>query len=276
MENNLLKIDTESLAQVAVKLIETFSNGISGLYKPLQKYLMAIVESKKLILENKTKIKIVKENVTFLENELKDCTPRDLRTMNNLIVILSQSLSNLPTPTTDLQISDEWMAMFIDYAKDISDDEIRVIWSNLLSKETASPGSYSKRTMSVLKNLEKQEAEWFVECAAFVIDFKIPTQIFQNYDFNKIQTLIDCGLLNATECTAEIDDSSAVLKGKTAGLSIEKGFRSAISFNCFTLTDAGAQLWNIIDVRTDEGRLKEIKNTIETTYKGSTITIVNI
>ena len=105
-----------------------------------------------------------------------------------------------PSQLPDTLPSNDWSALFYDSAKDCSDDDIRVIWSKILAGEIKSPGSYYKRILTNLKQMERHEAEWFVKLCKYVIEDTYVPELVLNEDlfsFNEYQLLVDCGLLNA-------------------------------------------------------------------------------
>lgn len=60
-------------------------------------------------------------------------------------------------------IDHSWFLKWSDCASEQSDDEMRVIWGNLLAGELEQSGSYSKRTMSVLADMSLDDANAFSE-----------------------------------------------------------------------------------------------------------------
>ena len=63
----------------------------------------------------------------------------------------------------------DWLARFIDCAKDVSDDEMRLIWSRILSGELNKPNSISVMTLETLRNMSRCDAETFHKLANFTV-----------------------------------------------------------------------------------------------------------
>ena len=79
--------------------------------------------------------------------------------------------------TIDEKVSNEpvdkdWMNRFLNIAEDISDNELQELWARVLAGEVKHPKSYSLRTLEVLKNISKEEAEIIVKNAVFVYEMK--------------------------------------------------------------------------------------------------------
>ena len=64
----------------------------------------------------------------------------------------------------------DWPARFFTDVQDISSDELQKIWSKILAGEVRQPGSTSLRTLSLLKNMSKTDAEVFRVLCRYVIN----------------------------------------------------------------------------------------------------------
>lgn len=56
----------------------------------------------------------------------------------------------------------DWITRFFRIAEDISTDQMQTLWGKILAGEVKKPGSYSLRTLDLLKNITHKEAELFV------------------------------------------------------------------------------------------------------------------
>ena len=59
------------------------------------------------------------------------------------------------------EVDDDWLYTFRDSVKNISSEDLQVIWAKLLADEIQSPSTYSLRTLNILKNMSRQEAQMF-------------------------------------------------------------------------------------------------------------------
>ena len=55
----------------------------------------------------------------------------------------------------------DWTARFFNEVQDVSSDDMRTIWAKILAGEVERPGSTSARTLTVLKNLDRESARLF-------------------------------------------------------------------------------------------------------------------
>ena len=56
----------------------------------------------------------------------------------------------------------DWTARFFRIAEDINTEQMQTLWGKVLSGEVKHPGSFSLRTLDILKNISQNEAETFV------------------------------------------------------------------------------------------------------------------
>jgi len=103
----------------------------------------------------------------------------------------------------------DWIARFFNTAETISSDELQRLWGRILAGEIKRPGSFSLRTLDLLKNITQQEAELFVKLSSFVIRagefYFVPGaktllgEIKDGISIVDIVTLQDAGLLSPGE-----------------------------------------------------------------------------
>ena len=197
-------------------------------------------------------------NIAYLKNECaKEINEvihsrRDVREISNIVSVYSFAINELKklSGVGFENLAPDWATAFYDSAKDSSDEEIQVLWGKFLAGEIAHHGKFYKRTLSILKNMESIEAKHFVELVPLLIAKEtVPVFIFQNNEFfqyNDLQTLMDCGIVNSSEGTSTY---------KTLGDMKISGFNlvalnndvNEISIDSFSLTDAGLQLCQLID-----------------------------
>src|SRR5690606_2950141 len=59
---------------------------------------------------------------------------------------------------------------FFEKSKLISDEEMQLLWSRILSEEANFPGTFSKRTLAILSSLDKADAILFQKLCSFCWD----------------------------------------------------------------------------------------------------------
>lgn len=100
-------------------------------------------------------------------------------------------------------------ARILDIAQDISDEAAQTLWGHILAGEVKQPGSFSLRTLDILRNLSPTEAQYFKKAADFTLrnqgscfisltPLGLSNEILGNfYEFKyaHIISLVDCGLI---------------------------------------------------------------------------------
>ena len=75
----------------------------------------------------------------------------------------------------------DWTARFFNCVQDVSSEDMRKLWTKLLSGEVEEPGRTSLRTLDILRNLTKEDARIFRD----ICDFTIADSIFYPAEHQK-------------------------------------------------------------------------------------------
>lgn len=112
----------------------------------------------------------------------------------------------------------DWFIRFYETVGNISDNEIQKIWAKILAGEINNPHSFSLKTIDVLKNIGKEEAELFNHISSKCFSFGNDCLALPNYrsymerseiTYAMIMFLSELGLMyNSATITLEIPISS--------------------------------------------------------------------
>ena len=61
----------------------------------------------------------------------------------------------------DQEPDNDWTARFFNYIQDVSSEEMQFLWAKVLAGEVERPGNISVRSLSILRNLDRADAELF-------------------------------------------------------------------------------------------------------------------
>ena len=64
-------------------------------------------------------------------------------------------------------MDDDWVANLFDKCRIVSDDEMQSLWARVLAGEANTPGTYSKRTVNLLSDFDKSDADLFTKLCGF-------------------------------------------------------------------------------------------------------------
>ncbi len=232
--------DLAGLSEPLKKLIEVVSQGIGAMSKPylIKKTADAKAYEIKVIAEaikdnqqNLKKIGFDDEKLSLMsldEKTLQNELTLEERTQNrvefqeqkkqkNIENITQKAAENLENESkvSDEPVDEDWTSRFFSYAEDISNEEMQELWARILAGEVKRPKSFSLRTLDILRNLSKEEAQVFMKFASlhvksgdncFILNFKNEKLLEEKYglNFNDRLLLEELGFLTANDLQIEL------------------------------------------------------------------------
>jgi Protein of unknown function (DUF2806) len=99
---------------------------------------------------------------------------REVRRQQNIESITLKAVDELPPPEqiSDEKVSEDWTTRFFEECQDISDEQMQRIWSRMMAGEVTRPGSFSPRTLSVVRDLTKSDANLFTKLCRLLGSFQ--------------------------------------------------------------------------------------------------------
>lgn len=199
---NTVKVEIDLTKPVTI-LIEKISNGVGILYEPSRIKRKAIAEGEAKIILAEAQIKASSIEKRAIERLVKE----EVKKQENIESVISRALPDVSTTATPENIEDDWLFNFFDKSKIVSDKEMQDAWARLLASEANSPGTFSKRTINLLSELDKKDAMLFTRLAQFtvliynghIIPFvdKIQDEMYSKngINFESVQHLDSLGLI---------------------------------------------------------------------------------
>ena len=193
---------------------------------------------------------------------------RQQRQLDNVADIMSFAAQDLKLieNVSENPVDVDWASRFFDYAKDCSDDKIKILWGKILAGETASPGNYNKRTLNILHDIEPIEAQYFVEVCPFVFDYYVIDSIFKDntFPYGKMLSLMECGLFAQARSGRSYSEGTLLsIKGKTLCLNGPVLDKNVDFYSGYSMTDAGTQIFEIIQADSNRGYLTQIQQDLK-------------
>ena len=191
-------INLSGLAKPADTLIRKISSAASILYG-LEK--IAEAEAKAALITARSEIEI-----TDLQRRAANrWMAEEAQRQKNMEDITAKALPQLNEGAKPDSMDNDWISNFFDKCRIVSDDEMQGLWSRVLAGEANAPGSYSKRTVNFLSDLDKTEAELFNKLCGFgwqienvvplVFDFQAEIYNRHGIHFNALSHLASIGLV---------------------------------------------------------------------------------
>lgn len=105
---------------------------------------------------------------------------QESRKQANIESITYQAAKMLPDEAKPEALDEDWLTHFFKQCDSVSDKDMQLVWSKVLSGEANSPGSFSKRTINFLSTIDKKDAELFTSLGQFVWTFGTPEPFLYN------------------------------------------------------------------------------------------------
>lgn len=156
-------VNLGDLTRPATVLIEKISDAIGGAFLPYQikRVAKAEAEAEKIKALANIEISEIQRRalVRLIEEEGKK--------QENIEDITAQALPGLQEDAKPEDIENDWLANFFEKCKLISDKEMQSLWARLLAGEANKPGTFSKRTVEFIHDMDKSDAQLFTNLCSF-------------------------------------------------------------------------------------------------------------
>ena len=153
----------KALATPANTLIEKISNAIGAVFEPHQIVRLAKAESKAAIIKANTQIELTDIQRRAMHRMLEEETRKQINIEN----VTKNALPYVQENAEPDKISNDWVINFFEKSQNTTDEEMQNLWSKLLAGEANTPGKFSKRTVNLLADLDKKDAELFTSLCSF-------------------------------------------------------------------------------------------------------------
>jgi hypothetical protein len=194
-------VNLGELSKPADTLIKKVSKAVGGIFAPYQTKRMAKAEAEAAIIQTEAKIKITEIHRRAMHRFIEEEAQRQ----QNIEDITAKALPQLEDKADPDSIEDDWVTNFFDKSRIVSDDEMQGLWARVLAGESNAPGSYTKRTVNFLGDLDKTDAEMFAKLCGFgtmfagvsPLVFDVEHDIYNSngVDFGTLSHLVSIGLV---------------------------------------------------------------------------------
>lgn len=185
--------DLVGLSKPLMRLVEVISGGVDTVSKPyfikktaeakayeIRVIAKAMAETQQLLTHSAYedgKIKIISpesqsESTPSLANRATlRVQHQEMRQQQNVEAVCANAAEDLKNESSVPEDKPElgWVSRFMSIVADISADELQYLWGKILAGEIKSPGSFSLRTLDVLRNLSAKDAEAFAKLGNYIL-----------------------------------------------------------------------------------------------------------
>ena len=163
-ETSYSLVNLGPLSKPADTLIKKISNLVGGVLVPHQIKRVAEAEAMAAMIEAESEIQITDLQRRAAYRWMKE---EEIR-QENMEEITTKAIPLLNDDAKPDAMEDDWIANFFAKSRIVSDNEMQEMWARVLAGEANAPGTYSKRTVNFLSDLDKVEAEVFAKLCGFV------------------------------------------------------------------------------------------------------------
>ena len=270
-----------TLSKHASTLIEKVSDAVGGLCAPWQIKRVRKSEAKGEAAAALIKATSDIETTDLHQRAVRRSILEEAQQQKNMEAILTKAVPQLNEKAKPESMENDWIVNFFDKSRIVSDDEMQRLWSRLLAGEANAPGTYSKRTVNFISDLDKDEANLFTQFCGFVAQtimdsgfleplplvFDDGAKIYetQGIDFMGLQHLDSIGLIKFESSTGlHLKDlpKRVVFSygGRPLVLVMEKDTNNTLEIGKTLLTRIGKELFPICGSKPLEGFLEYVKD----------------
>ncbi len=200
--------DLTGLGQPATELIKRVSDAIGGIAKPWQikRVASAEAEAKKILAVADVEITDIRERA------VKRMVLEEEKNQQNIEAVTAMAIPHLSADAKPEELDEDFVRYLFEKAKMVSNEEMRSVWAKILAGEANKSGSFSRRTMDIVSQMRKEDAELFTRLGRSVWMLGAPTPIIPDVEaaradddfsmsFTDLQHLDDVGLVNFESTT---------------------------------------------------------------------------
>lgn len=257
-------INLGDLSRPATVLIDKISGAVGWVFEPYQITRVAKAEAKAEIIGARSRIEVTDLHRRAAHRLIEEEAQRQ----RNMEDITAKAVPHLDEDANPADVEDDWIVNFFDKSRIVSDNEMQQLWSRILAGEANSPGSYAKRTVNLLADLDKSEAELFAKLCGFVFMFGgMAPLVFDHeasiyneagIDFGTLSHLDSIGLINFTPISTFIRKQlprrfMVFYYGRQLALEMPKASENTIECGQASFTLVGEQIAPICGSQLVEG-----------------------
>ena len=92
----------------------------------------------------------------------------EMTKQENIESITAKAAQQVNDDARPEDIEDDWITNFFDKCRIVSDEDMQQLWAHILAGESNHPGSFSRRTVNLVADLDKRDAALFQSLCQFV------------------------------------------------------------------------------------------------------------
>jgi hypothetical protein len=173
VENKFSLIDLSGFSKPADTLIKKISDAIGGIFRPNQIRRIATAEAEADKIRAVGQLEVTEIHRRALQRFIAE----EAKKQNNIESIILKALPQVTEDASPENVEDDWITHFFHKCRLTSDEQMQRLWAKVLADQANKPGTYSKRTVNIVAELEKDEADLFCKLCSFVVNMGFPAPL---------------------------------------------------------------------------------------------------
>jgi len=232
-DKSISLVNLGKLSKPADTLIKKVSSAVGGIFEPWQIKRIAKADAEASLIKAKAEIEVTDLHRRAMHRFVEEEANRQ----ENMETITEKAIPQLEDGSDPSKMEDDWVTNFFDKSRIVSDSDMQNLWASVLAGEANSPGTYSKRTVNFLGDLDKRDAELFSALCSFgwfvgtftplIFDVMAPIYNDKGLQFNTLTHLDNIGLIQFSNISGFVrtnlpKDFTVSYCGEPLNLAMEK------------------------------------------------------
>lgn len=266
----------EGFGRAAEKLADTIRHVVDVAVGPdrIRAKAQAHADSAVILAEGDAKVREIETRA------VERLRKREARRQHNIESITLKAFEALPAPEqiSSEHVSEDWTSRFFEECQDISDEQMQQIWAKIMAGEVTRPGSFAPRTLSIVRNVTKNDANlfavlcefvWYIPKVGFVpyiLDSEMPAIEAKGIHFATLVHLTSIGLVEFAPTAGygiktPLKEFAPAYFGKIHHLNSDGGVERRFELGTTIFTSAGAELVRLSEAKGDDAYVRSILET---------------
>lgn len=261
-------VNASGLSKPADTLVTKISNAIGRHFDPRQTVRMAEAEARADRIRRVGAVETDIEIAELRERAAYRFANEEMTKQLNMESIIVKALQRVDDNANPGAMENDWIMNFFDKCRMVSDDDMQQIWAGILAGEANNPGSFSRKAVNLMSDLDKRDAQLFTNLCRFVWSIDSRTELLvlelrhdvygrHGINFDSISYLESLGLVHYEimpfNLTRIPKRASAVYHDMSITLTFPKDAMNDLSVGHALLTTTGYQLFEICRPEPVEG-----------------------
>ena len=258
-----------NLAKPFDTLVKKIAKGVGTLYEPRRIRNVAEAEAEASKIKAESEIETTDLHRRAEQRRIEE----EAKHQKNMEDITAKAAPHLNEDANPDAMDDDWVANLFDKCRIVSDEEMQSLWARVLATEANTPGTLSKRTVNLLSDFDKSDAELFTKLCGFgwvirdvvplVFDFQADIYNKHGITFDTLSHLEVIGLIQFNAFGFKEDERpkrfAVYYHGKPLSLEMPKVTNNELDIGKAVLTKIGQELVPICGSKPIEGFYEYVK-----------------